>query len=211
MTENYRSCSTHCCPIHGCKYGLDGCPVKSREVAPEYPPNNGCEPCEMDAEDLKRIMTDGIAKDIAKLLTPEVKDKIVAESTTFQALIEERDTLRAEIKRLKGDAGPFDVPILVFTRVEDGGDYGDAASIAKMAIRIALRKQGTTNPETGTTELTITNASGSYGPVKIAKIRELNEGGYDTGLIHRPSIEPYRFWDLTSEQIEEMNRESMGG
>lgn len=33
--------ATHCCLLHGCKYGDDACPVKSREVAQEYP----CEYC----------------------------------------------------------------------------------------------------------------------------------------------------------------------
>lgn len=37
---------THCCPIHGCKYGDDDCPVESNTVQPQYPKNNGCEICE---------------------------------------------------------------------------------------------------------------------------------------------------------------------
>jgi hypothetical protein len=53
-----RSCSTHCCPIHGCKYGYDSrgfvdskefyCPIGTRAIKPEYPNNNGCEQCEAD-------------------------------------------------------------------------------------------------------------------------------------------------------------------
>lgn len=39
---------THCCPVHGCKYGDEDCPVDRQEVAPQYPNNNGCESCEAD-------------------------------------------------------------------------------------------------------------------------------------------------------------------
>lgn len=55
--------TTHCCPVHGCKYGNDlkvvgddlveakgGCPVSDGAEKPAYPNNNGCEPCEHDAE-----------------------------------------------------------------------------------------------------------------------------------------------------------------
>lgn len=195
-----KSCPTHCCPVHGCKYSEDDCPVKSGEVAPTYPLNNGCEMCESDAEDLKR------------LLTQEVKDKIVAESPTLQTLIDERDALRAEIRKLKGETGPYDVPIVVFTRVEEGGNYRDAAFIAEAALRQLIREHGEQMPETGTMALYAKHGQlGKLGPVKIAKIREINVGGYDTGLVHKAGFEPYRFWDLTPEQIEEMNREAMGG
>jgi hypothetical protein len=27
MHEDHLSCPTHCCPIHGCKYGYEDCPV----------------------------------------------------------------------------------------------------------------------------------------------------------------------------------------
>ena len=37
---------SHCCPIHGCKYGDDDCPVEAGTEAPEYECNNGCEICE---------------------------------------------------------------------------------------------------------------------------------------------------------------------
>lgn len=45
-----RSCITHCCVWHGCKYGDDGCPVAGGEVLPSYPNNNCCEYCEADRE-----------------------------------------------------------------------------------------------------------------------------------------------------------------
>jgi hypothetical protein len=37
---------THCCPLHGCKYGDEDCPVAALEIEPKYPKNNGCEECE---------------------------------------------------------------------------------------------------------------------------------------------------------------------
>lgn len=32
---------THCCVLHGCKYGDQNCPVESKLIAQEYP----CEMC----------------------------------------------------------------------------------------------------------------------------------------------------------------------
>jgi hypothetical protein len=43
---SHNSCPTHCCPLHGCKYGYDDCPVASGTTRPEYGANNGCEQCE---------------------------------------------------------------------------------------------------------------------------------------------------------------------
>jgi hypothetical protein len=33
--SNYASCPSHCCKVHGCKYGFDGCPVVSGRVERE--------------------------------------------------------------------------------------------------------------------------------------------------------------------------------
>ncbi len=41
---------THCCIIHGCKYGNKDCPVVLAEVEQEYL----CEGCEMFTSDEKR-------------------------------------------------------------------------------------------------------------------------------------------------------------
>jgi hypothetical protein len=46
------ACPTHCCPVHGCKYMHDDCPVVSGAVQPVYPRNNGCESCADEAEPL---------------------------------------------------------------------------------------------------------------------------------------------------------------
>lgn len=37
---------THCCPLHGCKYGDSMCPIESGQTTPDFPHNNGCEACE---------------------------------------------------------------------------------------------------------------------------------------------------------------------
>jgi hypothetical protein len=41
----HKACPSHCCPVHGCKYGYTDCPVVLRSVVPTYPGNNGCEDC----------------------------------------------------------------------------------------------------------------------------------------------------------------------
>ncbi|QGF20225.1 hypothetical protein SEA_SIXAMA_46 [Gordonia phage Sixama] len=45
--------STHCCPIHGCKYGEEQqyvCTIVLGFEKPVYPKNNGCEMCEDEKE-----------------------------------------------------------------------------------------------------------------------------------------------------------------
>lgn len=41
---------THCCPVHGCKYGDADCPVTLGAASPRYSNNNGCEHCELPSE-----------------------------------------------------------------------------------------------------------------------------------------------------------------
>jgi hypothetical protein len=41
LTSKHRACRTHCCIIHGCKYGHDDCPVVLGFVKQEYL----CESC----------------------------------------------------------------------------------------------------------------------------------------------------------------------
>ena len=40
--NNYKSCQSHCCNLHGCKYNLQGCPVVNGTVNQDYP----CEQCD---------------------------------------------------------------------------------------------------------------------------------------------------------------------
>lgn len=43
--------ATHCCRIHGCKYGSSDCPVEHLLVEQEYP----CESCELSGKNPKLI------------------------------------------------------------------------------------------------------------------------------------------------------------
>ena len=45
--NDYRSCASHCCKNHGCKYGYEKCPVSTGAVAQEHL----CEHCTWDLED----------------------------------------------------------------------------------------------------------------------------------------------------------------
>ena len=50
--NNHRSCPSHCCCLHGCKYAYDDCPVETGKVEQEYP----CEICsEYDIETLEDV------------------------------------------------------------------------------------------------------------------------------------------------------------
>jgi hypothetical protein len=50
MNEIRRSCETHCCARHGCKYGHEDCPVVGGEIRQAYP----CEQCGTPADELQR-------------------------------------------------------------------------------------------------------------------------------------------------------------
>jgi hypothetical protein len=43
----YRSCPSHCCVRHGCKYAYKGCPVKTGQVTQDHP----CEQCTYEIDD----------------------------------------------------------------------------------------------------------------------------------------------------------------
>lgn len=45
--REYRSCQSHCCVRHGCKYGHDNCPVSKGRVTQDHP----CERCTYELED----------------------------------------------------------------------------------------------------------------------------------------------------------------
>lgn len=49
MSNSHRSCPSHCCKDHGCKYGYDDCPVVLGTVVQEFP----CEDCRYDEIDLR--------------------------------------------------------------------------------------------------------------------------------------------------------------
>jgi len=32
LAKNHICCPSHCCQIHGCKYGMDDCPVETKKI-----------------------------------------------------------------------------------------------------------------------------------------------------------------------------------
>lgn len=52
--SNYKSCKSHCCELHGCKYNYSECPVKTKRVKQDHP----CEFCPdiEDVEDAVNVM-----------------------------------------------------------------------------------------------------------------------------------------------------------
>lgn len=46
MSDKHICCEGHCCVIHGCKYGMDDCPVALGEVVQRHP----CEECGLEKE-----------------------------------------------------------------------------------------------------------------------------------------------------------------
>ena len=51
QTGNLAVHASHCCPIHGCKYSSERCPIVMGDVQPYYSYNNGCEDCDEDYRD----------------------------------------------------------------------------------------------------------------------------------------------------------------
>jgi hypothetical protein len=144
--------------------------------------------------------------------TATVEETIRYQQGEIDRLIAEKQELIKKIGVLEGYGhGTYDVALVVYTRVEDAQNYGDAASIANAALWQLIRNHGDQMPETGTLALYAKHGSKTFGPVKIAKVAEINTSSYDTGIIRRPGTAAYRFWDRTPEEIEEQNREAMGG
>lgn len=123
---------------------------------------------------------------------------------------EEKGALRAEVAKLKGHGpGTYDVAVVVFARLE-AEDYRDAENIAGKALLQLIRDHAERQPETGTMALYAKHGPRTFGPVKIAKVDGLTSGAYESGVTPQPNSKHYRFWDLTPEQLEEMNQEAAG-
>jgi len=84
--ERYGVHITHCCYLHGCKYGYDDCPVSTGEVKQEYV----CEYC--SDEGYKEV------KEITSLIGKKMIDKEELES-----LIER---YKEELRHIKEDFQP---------------------------------------------------------------------------------------------------------
>jgi hypothetical protein len=59
---NVRVHQTHCCIIHGCKYGSDNCPVELGKIKQKYP----CEECAIygieTVDEVKKYKNDKVSK-----------------------------------------------------------------------------------------------------------------------------------------------------
>jgi hypothetical protein len=91
--SKYRSCSTHCCPVHGCKYGHRGCPVYLGRVKPEHPNNNGCEDCESEPGSVatpptRRPLTDEEIDDIWNRYCDEMGEASINDAYDIARAIE---------------------------------------------------------------------------------------------------------------------------
>lgn len=54
----YRSCKSHCCRSHGCKYAYEGCPVETGQVTQDHP----CEQCTYTIDDAARYDGSGYSR-----------------------------------------------------------------------------------------------------------------------------------------------------
>lgn len=49
--KEYKSCPSHCCARHGCKYGYEECPVETEKVEQDGP----CEFC-LSIDDIRQFL-----------------------------------------------------------------------------------------------------------------------------------------------------------
>ena len=90
---------THCCILHGCKYGDEDCPVRSGEIKQDYT----CESCDMDGiKKIEEIQSLLVFRDVSD---KEILDKLIDMclehgNTTYiipKEELEERDKLENEV------------------------------------------------------------------------------------------------------------------
>lgn len=91
MNDNHACCPSHCCDQHGCKYGMDDCPVTLKNVLQLYP----CQVCgETESGYYGEINTLGYYDDDMTWHPPvgsadherEIEDRLIAKITTFLRL-----------------------------------------------------------------------------------------------------------------------------
>lgn len=78
--NKHRSCPTHCCQIHGCKYGFDDCPVETGKII-GY--TGKCENCGLEHEYGHYRSTD-VLTEILKLCNESINN-----NDTFTSLAED--------------------------------------------------------------------------------------------------------------------------
>ena len=82
--------STHCCVIHGCKYGDDNCPVVNRIEIQEYP----CESCNEFVEGWNLV------SDFKYPTIPEGKYGIMVECVVFDPIYSDYPDKNLSIERI---------------------------------------------------------------------------------------------------------------
>lgn len=98
--------ASHCCIVHGCKYGKPDCPVKTREVGQEYP----CEECPeaptpgASADELLHLVREGVSSltgslDTLKAAMPGLHRTL----TAFRDSIDELDRQMTHGRPMPGD------------------------------------------------------------------------------------------------------------
>lgn len=80
--------ATHCCPIHGCKYGGQWCPVTEGHEKPVYPANNGCESCEADRQTIYDVLYGGFTGPVVRAVLSATSAEIGQGGGFDEALIE---------------------------------------------------------------------------------------------------------------------------
>lgn len=109
--------SSHCCDIHGCKYGDDDCPVELKEVAADYK----CEQCYWEEEeDMRNPRMQALKKQIARL-TSELADL----KNTNLKLFVDWDNAQEELASARETA--FEAGWNAQIEFDSGGDTYDAS------------------------------------------------------------------------------------
>jgi len=112
MSENYHHsgafndwlcCPSHCCAIHGCKYGYDDCPVFAQKVKQEYL----CEDCGTDGieslDELNLILALPSKEKATENLKLSVKEYLMANGMREKDAIEASNNAEELFKILMMD------------------------------------------------------------------------------------------------------------
>lgn len=62
MDDKYKCCPSHCCQVHGCKYGFPGCPVATKQIIGS---TGSCEQCGLEQEGYYGSIENDEAWDVA--------------------------------------------------------------------------------------------------------------------------------------------------
>ena len=99
-TSRYGVHRTHCCVLHGCKYGDEDCPVANGEIKQDYT----CESCSMDS--IKKVEEIKYLLEFRNVSDKDLLDDLIGMCFKHVNLafipreeLEERDKLENEVLR----------------------------------------------------------------------------------------------------------------